>query len=61
MKLSEIAEHIIQYNPDCCMAENKEVITGCREQWYEESLINPLMDYYMFEVMDLCGCGNPSK
>ena len=55
MKLSEIAEHIAKINPDCHMV----VIPGCRESWYEESLINPLVDYYMFDVLHLCGCGNP--
>ena len=59
MKLSEIAEHIAKINPDCCMVYNCEVIHGCRESWYEESLINPLVDYYMFDVLHLCGCGNP--
>ena len=59
MKLSEIAEYIIEHNQDCCMAVNNEVIKRCREDWYEESLIEPLMDYYMYEELNLCGCGIP--
>ena len=59
MKLSEIAEHIAKINPDCYMVYNGEVIPGCRESWYEESLIDSLVNYYMFDVLHLCGCGNP--
>lgn len=43
MRLSEIAENIVKYHPDCCMAKNYEIINGCREDWYEESLIEPLI------------------
>lgn len=25
----------------------------------EELLIEPLMDYYMYSILDLCGCGSP--
>lgn len=59
MRLSEIAENIVKYHPDCCMAKNYEIINGCREDWYEESLIEPLMSYWMYEDLDLCGCGRP--
>ena len=59
MLLSEIAEKIVKYHPDCCMTENHEVINGCREDWYEESLIEPLMDYWMYEDLRLCDCGCP--
>lgn len=59
MRLSEIAEFIVEHNQDCCMYYNNNVVKGCREDWYEESLIDPLMDYYMYEELNLCGCGNP--
>ena len=59
MKLSEIAEKIVKHHPDCCIAENHEVINGCREDWYEKSLINLLMNYWMYEDLGLCGCGYP--
>lgn len=59
MRLSEIAEYIVEHRSDCCMAVNHDVIKGCREDWYEEYLINPLMDYYMYEELNLCGCGSP--
>lgn len=59
MKLSEIAEYIVDNYSDCCMAYNNEVIKGCREEWYEEILIEPLLDFYMYEKMGLCGCGSP--
>ena len=59
MKLSEIAEHIVKYHPDCCMSINNEITIGCREDWYEQYLIKILMDYYMYEYMDLCVCGIP--
>lgn len=59
MKLSEIAEFIVEHNPDCCMAVNHEILKGCRENWYEESLVDTLMNYYMYEELWLCGCGCP--
>lgn len=59
MKLSEISEHIVEKYPDCCLASSHDFIKGCREDWYEESLIDPLMDFFSFEWMDMCGCGCP--
>ena len=59
MKLSEIAEHIVDEYPDCSIAHNNEFIRGCREEFYEESLVDMLLSYYMNEYMDLCGCGCP--
>lgn len=41
------------------MARNNVVKDGCRENWDEESLVDELMDYYSYEVINLCGCGNP--
>ena len=61
MRLSEIAEYIVENNPKCCMAYNNTVDKGCRDGWYEEYLIEPLMDYYMFEELGLCGCGVPEE
>ena len=59
MRLSEIAEYIVEKYPDCCMAVNNDVNKGCREDWYEEYLIDPLMDFFSFELLDMCGCGCP--
>lgn len=59
MKLSEIAEYITENYPESNIAYNNYVIKGCREEWYEESLIDPLLDFYMHEELGLCGCGNP--
>lgn len=59
MRLSEIAEFIVEHNQNCCMYYNNDVIKGCKEDWYEEYLVKPLMDYYMYEELDLCGCGCP--
>ena len=59
MRLSEIAEYVVDNNPDCCV--KNEVIRGCRTESYEESLIEPLLNFYMYEKMDLCGCGIPEK
>lgn len=59
MLLSEIAEWIISQKPNCCMAINNEVIKGKRDKEYEESLIKPVMDYWMFEDLEICGCGYP--
>ena len=59
MKLSEIAEYIADNYPESNIAYNNDVIKGSREEWYEESLIDPLLDFYMHEELGLCGCGNP--
>lgn len=59
MKLSEIVEYVLDNNPDCCV--KNEVIRGCREEWYEKSLIEPLLDFYIHEKMNLCGCGVPEN
>lgn len=59
MKLSEIAEYVVDNYPNCYMAYNNEVIKGCREEWYEESLIKPLLNFYMHEKIMLCECGSP--
>lgn len=59
MRLSEIAEYIVENYPDSNIAYNHDVRKGCREEWYEEFLIEPLMDFYMYEELHLCGCGNP--
>jgi len=59
MRLSEIVEFVVEKYPDCCMASNNIVSKGCREDWYEEYLIDELMDFFSFEIMDMCGCGCP--
>lgn len=59
MKLSEIAEFVVEKYPDCCMASNNVVSKGCREDWYEEYLIDELMSFFSYEIMDMCGCGCP--
>ena len=59
MRLSEIAEYIVDNYPYCCLASNHDFIKGCREDWYEESLIDSLMDFFSFELIDMCGCGCP--
>lgn len=59
MRLSEIAEFVVEKYPDCCMASNNVVKKGCREDWYEEYLIDELMDFFSYEIMDMCGCGCP--
>lgn len=59
MRLSEIAEFVVENYPESCMAENKVVNKGCREDWYEESLIDELMSFFSFDVMYMCSCGCP--
>lgn len=53
MKLSEIAEYIADNYPESNIAYNNDVIKGCREEWYEESCIDPLLDFYMHEELGL--------
>ena len=59
MRLSEVAEYISTKYPDCCMVINHDIRVGCREEWYEEYLINHLMYFFSFELMNMCGCGCP--
>lgn len=59
MRLSEIAEFIVEKYPNCCMAINNVVDKGNREDWYEEYLIDNLMDFFSYEVMDICPSGSP--
>ncbi len=59
MLLSEISEYIIEKYPQSILSESKDINIGCREDWYEEYLIDILMDYFTYEVIDICGCGNP--
>lgn len=59
MKLSKIAEYIVKKYPGCCLESSRDFIKGYREDWYEESLIDPLMDFFSYELMDMCGCGCP--
>ena len=42
MRLSEIAEFVVDKYPNCCMASNNVISKGCREDWYEEYLIDEL-------------------
>lgn len=59
MKLSEIAEYVVEKYPDCCMSANNNIKRGCREEWYEEYLIDLLMDFFAYEIVGMCGCGCP--
>lgn len=54
MKLSEIAKHIATYHPD---SELRYYINDKNVD--EELLIEPLLDFYIHEQMDLCKCGRP--
>ena len=59
MKLSEIAEFVVEKYHDSCIATNNVVNKGCREDWYEEYLVDELMDFFSYEIVDMCGCGCP--
>lgn len=61
MKLSEIAERLVKLYPDSSLAKNECVITGCRDQWYEEDLIEHLLNFFNYEILKLCGCGIPEN
>lgn len=57
MLLSEIAEKIIEKDPEDFLRYAVEV--GNREKSYEDSLINPLIDHYLYNELNLCSCGSP--
>lgn len=50
MKLSEIAEYIVDNYPESNIAYNNDVIKGYRKEWYEESLIDPLTNEYYLDI-----------
>lgn len=57
MRLSEIAEYMIDHHMEESL--ESEVVRGNREKWYEESLIDPLMDEFWYHDLGLCGCNCP--
>ena len=59
MTLNEIAKKIlnIDLNNIADPEYLKELVENYPEE--EELLIEPLMDYFMYEKLDLCGCGSP--
>ena len=59
MLLSEIAEFVVKEYPKSFIAVNNVVKPGLREDWYEDYLIDELMDHFSYEIMDMCGCGSP--
>lgn len=60
MKLNEIADYVEEKYPDSCFSKNHtNYLKGCEEDWYQNHLMNELMDFFSYEIMDMCGCGNP--
>ena len=60
MRLSEIAEYVVKKYPDCCMAANKVVDFGNRDEEYEKwVLLDELVSFFMFDKVRICGCGLP--
>lgn len=53
MELVQIAEKIIKNNPTSCIAYNYF------QGMHKEHLIRELMDFFCYEVLNLCGCGLP--
>ncbi len=40
-------------NKESNLSLENEVIVGNREEWYEESLIDPLIDYYSYDSIKI--------
>lgn len=59
MTLNEIAKKILNIDSNNIADPEylKELVENYPEE--EELLIEPLMDYFMYEKLDLCGCGSP--
>lgn len=59
MTLNEIAKKILSIDSNNVTDPEylKELVENYPEE--EELLIKPLMDYFMYEKLDLCGCGSP--
>ena len=59
MTLNEIAKKILSIDSNNVTDPEylKELVENYPEE--EELLIEPLMDYFMYEKLGLCGCGSP--
>lgn len=56
MDVNSIRDYIIKTYPDCCLAEN---ILRLKNNYGEEDLIEACEDFFYYEKLNWCGCGNP--
>lgn len=56
MNVNEIKDYIIKKYPNSCLAYNSK-----NHDYYEEELIKECEDFFYYEKLKWCGCGNPEK
>lgn len=54
MNIKDISDYIIKTYPDCCLANNIE-----NSHYDEEELIKECEDFFYYEKLNWCGCGDP--
>lgn len=57
MTITEIAEVIVKEYPDSCVADLGDLSIYEDE---DDILVDYLMDFFFFEILDFCGCGVPA-
>lgn len=56
MDINYIKDYIVKKYPDSCFAENVE-----HNNFYEEELMKACEDFFYYEKLHWCGCGQPEK
>lgn len=54
MDIDKISDYIIKKYPDCCLAYNIK-----NHNYYKEELIEACEDFFYYEKLHWCGCGDP--
>lgn len=57
--LVTIGWHIVNKYPDSHFSHRNMMIKGTSDSYYSEMLVDWLMDYFIYERLELCGCGTP--
>jgi hypothetical protein len=57
VRIIDIANYIIENNPDCCMAYNYKGYTFTESD--EDMLTEECVKFFLYEQLDICGCGSP--
>lgn len=57
--LVTIGWYIMEKYPDSHFSQRDTMVKGKNDSFYGEMLVDDLMDYFIYERLELCGCGNP--
>ena len=61
MKIGEIAEFIVKEYPNSCVASCGIAPSDFKNEYCEDMLVSYLMDFFAFEILNMCGCGIPEN